>query len=57
MTADGIVTDRVYTTLDQINPEFYYNGDPIPDALRKPTFPWNGTGADLLAPLQRRAAR
>ena len=48
MTADGIVTDRVYTTLDEINPEFYYNGDPIPDALRKPTFPWNGTGADLL---------
>ena len=48
MTADGITTDRVYTTLDQINPEFYYNGDPIPDALRKPTFPWNGTGADLL---------
>ena len=49
MTADGIVTDRVYTTLDVISPEFYYNGDPIPDALRKPTFPWNGTGADLLA--------
>ena len=48
MVADGITTDRVYTTLDQINPEFYYNGDPIPDALRKPTFAWNGTGADLL---------
>ena len=49
MVADGITTDRVYTTLDQINPEFYYNGDPIPDFLRKPTFPWNGTGADLLS--------
>ena len=49
MTADGITTDRVYTTLDEITPELYYNGDPIPDALRKPTFPWNGTGADLLA--------
>jgi hypothetical protein len=49
MVADGITTDRVYTTLDEITPEFYYNGDPIPDFLRKPTFPWNGTGADLLA--------
>jgi hypothetical protein len=29
-------------------PEEYYDGTPIPDYLRLPTFPWNGTGTDLL---------
>jgi hypothetical protein len=49
MTATGLTTDRVYTTLDQITPEAYYDGTPIPAFLQKPAFPWNGTGADLLS--------
>jgi Peptidase family C25/Propeptide_C25 len=44
----GFTADRVYTTLPEVSPETYYNNEPIPDYLRKPTFAWNGTGADLL---------
>jgi Peptidase family C25/Propeptide_C25 len=51
MVDAGLNVDRVYTKGDddQVIPEEYYNGTPIPDYLRLPTFPWNGTGADLLA--------
>lgn len=50
MAATGLTVDRVYTTVDEnVIPEFYYDGTPIPDHLRRPTFGWNGTGADLLA--------
>ena len=49
MTDDGIVTDRVYTTVDEnVIPETYYDNTPIPLFLRRPAFGWNGTGADLL---------
>jgi peptidase C25-like protein len=51
MVDAGLTVDRVYTKGDddQVIPEEYYNGTPIPDYLRLPTFPWNGTGADLLS--------
>jgi hypothetical protein len=50
MGATGLTVDRVYTTVDEnVIPEFYYDGTPIPDYLRRPAFGWNGTGADLLA--------
>ena len=50
MAATGLNVDRVYTTVDEdVIPEFYYDGTPIPDHLRRPAFGWNGTGADLLA--------
>jgi len=50
LTADGLNVDRVYTkgSDPQIIPEQYYDGTPIPDNLKLPTFPWNGTGADLI---------
>lgn len=50
LTADGLIVDRVYTKGNdpQIIPEQYYDGTPIPDDLKLPTFPWNGTGADLI---------
>ena len=50
MVATGLNVDRVYTRGGdpQVIPEFYYDGTPIPDYLRLPTFPWSGTGADLL---------
>jgi peptidase C25-like protein len=50
MTAAGLDVDRVYTKDDpNVVPEQYYDGTPIPPNLLLPTFPWNGTGADLLA--------
>jgi hypothetical protein len=51
MLNTGLNVDRVYTKGDdpQVIPEQYYDGTPIPDYLKLPTFPWNGTGADLLA--------
>jgi len=51
MVNAGLNVDRVYTKGDddQVIPEEYYNGTPIPNYLRLPTFPWNGTGADLLS--------
>jgi hypothetical protein len=51
MVAAGLTVDRVYTkdANPQVIPEEYYNGTPIPDYLRLPTFPWNGTGGDLIA--------
>jgi hypothetical protein len=47
----GHVVDRVYTKGDDPNviPEQYYDGTPLPPHLQFPGFPWNGTGADLLA--------
>jgi hypothetical protein len=47
-TEYGHQVDRVYTALEESTPELYYNGDPIPDNLRRPAFAWNGTGTDLL---------
>jgi hypothetical protein len=48
MIDEGMFVDRVYTTLEQIDPEEYHDGTPIPPELQKPTFPWDGDGADLL---------
>jgi hypothetical protein len=50
MVDAGLTVDRVYTKGDddQVIPEEYYNGTPIPDYLRLPTFPWDGDGNDLL---------
>jgi hypothetical protein len=50
MTAKSYNVDRIWTSGDdpQVIPEKYYDGTDIPPNLRKPTFPWNGNGADLL---------
>jgi hypothetical protein len=41
MLAKGYGVERIYTT-DAADPQFYYDGTPIPAALRKPGFPWSG---------------
>jgi hypothetical protein len=49
MLADGYTVDRVYTTDDPgVTPETYYDGTPIPSALRRPAFGWDGTTDNLL---------
>ena len=47
----GLTVDRVYTKVDDdVIPELYYDGDSDPrPTCCMPGFPWNGTGADLLA--------
>jgi hypothetical protein len=49
MLDEGILPDRIYTTVDaQIDPEQFHDGTPMPPELQRPTFGWDGTGADLL---------
>jgi hypothetical protein len=40
--------DRVYVAPSQSHPLQYYDGSAIPAELRKPGFPWNGTGDNLI---------
>ena len=51
MTLDYI-GERIYVTESYINPTHYNNGpygngEPIPDELKKPTFPWIGNADDI----------
>jgi hypothetical protein len=49
MRFDGYAVDRLYTTDDEdVIPETYYNGTPIPAHLRRPTFAWNANSTDFL---------
>jgi hypothetical protein len=49
MAANSYNVDRLYTTDDEdVIPEFYYDGTPIPSHLRRPTFPWNANSTDFL---------
>ena len=48
MLAAGKTVDRVYTTT-AMTPTQFYDGTPLPAALLKPGFAWNGTGADVSA--------
>jgi hypothetical protein len=47
LLARGVATDRVYTTSAAENPQSFHDGTPLPAALKRPTFGWNGTGADV----------
>ena len=47
------VGERIYVTESYINPTHYNNGpygngEPIPDELKKPTFPWDGNADDII---------
>jgi PKD repeat protein len=50
----GYSVNRVYVTGSSVNPLYYNNGNysppntPIPDELKRPTFPWNGDAADII---------
>jgi hypothetical protein len=42
IAADGYTVDRLYTTDDEnVIPQNYYDGTPIPNDLRRPTFDWD----------------
>ena len=49
----GKTINRVYYTKSENTPLYWNNGtysfgEPIPDYLRKPTFPWNGDSTDII---------
>jgi hypothetical protein len=45
----GVTVDRVYDDSPSTNPLKFNDGTDLPAALQKPTFPWNGSGADVTA--------
>lgn len=49
LVARGVSVDRVYGESPVGNPKFENDGTPLPAALKKPTFGWNGTGAQITA--------
>lgn len=49
LVARGVSVDRVYGEAPVGNPQFLNDGTPLPAALKKPTFGWNGTGAQVSA--------
>jgi len=40
--------ERIYATRDIVNPQYYYDGTPIPAELRRPGFAWDGSDADII---------
>jgi hypothetical protein len=49
LTARGVAVDRIYTDNPTTNPTKFNDGTPLPAALQKPTFAWDGDGADVSA--------
>lgn len=52
MLGQGFKVKRVYSAKSYVSPthwnnNFYYNGEPIPDSLKKPVFPWTGATSDI----------
>jgi hypothetical protein len=45
----GVTVDRVYTDNPTTDPKKFNDGTSLPASLQKPTFPWNGNGADVSA--------
>ena len=45
----NVTVDRIYGEHPGNNPQKFNDGTDLPAALKKPTFPWNGTGADVSA--------
>ena len=49
IAADGYTVDRLYTTDDEdVIPEYYWNGTPIPAHLKRPAFDWDANTTDFL---------
>jgi hypothetical protein len=49
LTARGVAVNRVYGESPGNNPQRFQDGSALPAALLKPTFGWNGTGAQVSA--------
>ncbi|HEV7770577.1 MAG TPA: C25 family cysteine peptidase [Solirubrobacterales bacterium] len=43
----GVTVDRIYADSPVTNPLKFNDGTPVPASLQKPTFPWDGDGADV----------
>ncbi|CAD5373783.1 Dockerin-like protein [Rubrivivax sp. A210] len=48
VVAQGYNVQRIYVAPNGANPTTYRNGNPVPAALRKPGFAWNGSQADIV---------
>jgi hypothetical protein len=49
MQFEGYSVDRLWTTDDeQVDPEKYYDGTPIPESLQRPAFGWDADTEDFL---------
>jgi len=49
LAARGVAVDRIYGEDPGNNPQRFQDGTPLPAALLKPTFRWDGTGAQVSA--------
>jgi hypothetical protein len=49
LVARGVAVDRIYGEHPGNNPQKFNDGTDLPAALKKPTFGWNGTGAQVSA--------
>ncbi len=49
LVARGVAVDRIYGESPGNNPQRFQDGSDLPAALKKPTFGWNGTGAQVSA--------
>jgi hypothetical protein len=45
----GVAADRIYDDSPEADPKKFNDGTDLPAALRKPTFAWDGDGADVTA--------
>ncbi|MBN1421153.1 MAG: hypothetical protein JXP34_20440, partial [Planctomycetes bacterium] len=49
LESEGYAPERIFTTLAGRDPRWWSNGTAVPGHLRKPGFPWDGSGADVRA--------
>ncbi len=54
----GYENERVYYARSNVTPKYwnrgsYSWGEPIPDYLKKPTFPWDGSGSDVASAINK----
>jgi hypothetical protein len=49
LMARGVSVDRIYDDSPTATPQKFNDGTALPDELKKPTFAWDGDGADVTA--------
>lgn len=49
LTARGVAVDRIYEDNPATDPQRFNDGTSLPASLKKPTFAWDGDGADVSA--------
>ena len=49
LAARGVAVDRIYEDNPTTSPTKFNDGTALPASLQKPTFPWDGDGADVSA--------